>query len=258
MLDGASVTLLRRSPRSLAKDLRRSAWGDTGFRIPADEAGGCKADVRGHFPLCSLIRVLGLSFFRRRYEERRECTRREQLVGWQESHDHAMPCAWDDIQGGRYPKGGGHDARKPSGRLHPIVASGEARAATGTGQRARVTLEGDPSGDRPPTTHPPMCPCLCFSFPPVTHGTGAFDSCVIAMHLQPKLGSQCSVWDWQPSMREFKGRAGFLSSGVGITGMNTGSGLGFWQQIPGHWRSPVPGGNNLQPQKVHTRMLQAI
>ena len=245
--------MLRRSPRSLAKDLRRSAWGDTGFRIPADDAGGCKADVShwGHFPLCSLIRVLGLSFFRRRNEERRECTRREQLVGWQESHDHAMPCAWDDIQGGRYPKGGGHDARKPSGRLHPIVASGEARAATGTGQRARVTLEGDPSGDRPPTTHPPMCPCLCFSFPPVTHGTGAFYSCFIAMHLQPKLGSQgycsavsgvgdheglsqrVSLW-FKPSMREFKGRAGFLSSCEGIIGMNTGGGLGlgFWQQIP--------------------------
>ena len=37
-----------------------------------------------------------------------------------------------------------------------------------------------------------------------------------------------NVWgwrSWQPSNR--KGRAGFLSSGVGITGMNSGIGLGF-------------------------------
>ena len=102
---------------------------------------------------------------------------------------------------------------------------------------------------RPPTHHPPAhVPLLVFL---VTHGTGAFYSCFIAMHLQPKLGSQgycsavsgvgdheglsqrVSLW-FKPSMREFKGRAGFLSSCEGIIGMNTGGGLGlgFWQQIP--------------------------
>ena len=44
----------------------------------------------------------------------------------------------------------------------------ESRAAN-EGQRARVPAERDPTRDRPPTTHPPMCRILLaplrFSFP---------------------------------------------------------------------------------------------
>ena len=205
VLDGArSVTWLRRSPRSLAKDLRRSAWGDTGFRIPADDAGGCKADVShwGHFPLCSLIRVLGLSFFRRRNEERRECTRREQLVGWQESHDHAMPCAWDDIDpGGTISEGGWARCTQAIRQAPPNCRLGGSQGCDWYGPEGSCDVRRGPLW-RPPTHHPPAhVPLLVFLLPPRHARHGCF-LLVFHRHAPPAQAGkpgllQCSIWGWR-------------------------------------------------------------